>query len=226
MAKTISPSKFKKDITSGQIGKLEEMVGHGIRKSGVFQNVLTADIDRFIKNVGPDLRDAYVKMMERRFRNFVDYFDISVNYDEPEAIAKAIEAAKFDWKHVGLSPAKIPLIGSGQTIREVREVHLGKTTHNYDLPNVFKEWGEELGFRDGFKFADPLTALCFARNLPDRQRKYPLVTPFVDNKGQAWYLYLYGDDGKRYLRVCRDSPNNFWGADIRFLVICKLPMVA
>lgn len=54
----LSPSK---GLSRGLIGKVEEMLGHGILKSTVFQNFLTADIDRFVKTIGPEFRDACVK---------------------------------------------------------------------------------------------------------------------------------------------------------------------
>lgn len=87
-----------------------------------------------------------------RFQDFIGIFSILVNYDEPEAIAKAIEAAKFDWKYVVLAPAEIPLVGAGQVEREVREAHFGRVMYNRDLPNALKERGEELGYKGGFKF--------------------------------------------------------------------------
>ena len=134
--KKVSPSR---GISRGQIGKVEEMLGHGILKSTVFQGTATAEIDRFIKKVFPELRDGFVKQMEMRFQDFSGVFSIPVNYDDPEAIAKAIKENKFDEKYVGLTPAEIPLVGTGQVVREVHEVHFGRVMYNRDLLSAFKQ---------------------------------------------------------------------------------------
>jgi len=221
--KNLSPSK---GLSRGQIGKLEEMLGHGILKSTVFQNIPTAEVDRFIKTVGPDLRNIWVKLLEKRFQDFMGAFRIPINYDESEVIAKAIKANKFDRKYVGLEPAEIPLVGTGQVIREVREVHFGRVMYNRDLPNALKQRGQELGFKGGFKFADPLTALRLACAYPDKQRQYPLAILFTDKAGQLWCLYLSENSGKRDLHVRRGRPDAYWRDGVRFLVVCELPSVA
>lgn len=219
----LSPSK---GFSRGLIGKVEEILGYGIEKSVVFQNTLTADIDKFVKTIGPELRDAWVKMLEARFQDFIGVFSIPVNYYEPEAIAKAIAAAGFDWKFVGLESAKIPLIGTGQVTQEVHEVHFGRVMYNRDLPEALKKRGQELGFKGGFKFADPLTALRLACANPDRQRKHPLAILFTDNDGQLWYLCLNVLGSGRRLRVHQDNPAAHWYEDVRFLAVCELPLAA
>lgn len=221
--KNLSPSK---GFSRGLIGKVEEILGHGIEKSVVFQNTLTADIDKFVKTIGPELRDAWVKMLEARFQDFIGVFSIPVNYYEPEAIAKAIAAAGFDWKLVGLESAKIPLIGTGQVTQEVHEVHFGRVMYNRDLPEALKKRGQELGFKGGFKFADPLTVLRLACANPDRQRKHPLVILFTDKDGRLWYLYLREHDGQRYLDVRQNYPDYYWREFVRFLAVCELPLAA
>ncbi|MFH1583273.1 MAG: hypothetical protein ABIB72_03065 [Candidatus Falkowbacteria bacterium] len=215
----MSPSK---GFSRGLIGKAQEMLGHGILKSTVFQDIPTAEVDRFVKTVGPDLRDAWVELLEKRFQDFTGIFHVPVNYDELEAIAKAIEEAKFGWKYVGLEPTEIPLVGTGRVIREVHEVHFGRVMYNRDLPNALKERGEELGYQGGFKFADPLTALRFVCANPDQQRKHPLAILF-DKNGQLWFLYLYEDSGERGLHVHRSHPAGYWREAVRFLAVCELP---
>ena len=222
--KNLSPSK--KGISSGQVGKLKDMVEHGVNKSTVFQNTLTAEVDRFVKTVGPDLRDAWVELLEKRFQDFTGIFAVPVDYDEPEAIAKAIEAASFDWKHIGLAPEEMPLLGSGKIVQEVREAHFGRVMYNRDLPNALKQRGEELGHKGGFKFADPLTALRLACANPDRQRKHPLVILFTDKNGQLWYLYLHENSDERDLGVNRSDHDDGWNGSVRFLVVCELPSAA
>ena len=222
--KNLSPSK--KGISSGLVGKLKDMLEHGINKSTVFENTLTSEVDRFVKTVGLDLRDAWVKLLEKRFQDFTGIFCVPVNYDELEAIAKAIEENKFGWKYVGLDPAKIPLIGTDQVVREVHEVHFGRVMYNRDLPNALKQRGEELGYKGGFKFADLLTALRFACANPDRQKKYPLAILFTDKNGQLWCLYLDEDSDGRNLNVNQSALAYYWLENVRFLVVCELPSVA
>lgn len=216
--KSLPPSKF--GFTSVLIGKLKNMVEHGIRKLTVFQNVPTAEIDRFIKTVGPELRDAWLELVKKRFQAFIGRFCLLVDYDLSNAIAKAIEEAGFDWKYLGLSPEDMPLVGTGQVEHEVHEVHFGKVMYNRDLPNALKERGKALGFPNGFKFADVLTAIRYACALPDQQRKYPLGILFTDAKGRLWCLYLHEDGRERYLLVYRRGPVSHWDESVRFLVVC------
>ncbi|MFA6454295.1 MAG: hypothetical protein WCV70_00325 [Patescibacteria group bacterium] len=232
----MSPSK---GLSRGQIGKIQEMIGHGILKSTVFQDTPTAEVDRFIKKVGPGLRDAWVELLEKRFQDFIgaellekrfqDFistFLIPVDYDEPEAIAKAIEMNKFDWKYVGLSPAEIPLVGTGRAIWDVHEVPFGRMMYNSDLPNALKQRGEELGYKGGFKFVDPLTALRFAWTKPDRQKKHQLAISFIDKGGRSWSLCLSENNGERHLYVYQFNPGDSWDEHVRFLAVCELPSVA
>ena len=219
--KNLSPSK---GFSRGQIVKLQEMIGHGMNKSTMFQSTPTAEIDRFFKTAVPGLRDVWMDLMVKRFQDFTSIFSFPVDYDEPEAIAKAIEAGKLDWKYVGLDPAEILLI-TGQVVQEVREVHFGRVMYNRDLPEALKQRGQELGFKGGFKSADPLTALRFACANPDRQRKYPLAILFTDKNGRLWCLCLSEVGSKRDLGVFQSNPDDYWGDDVRFLAVCELPSV-
>ncbi|MDP2709433.1 MAG: hypothetical protein Q8O93_05355 [bacterium] len=221
--KNLSPSK---GFSRGQIVKLQEMIGHGMNKSTMFQSTPTSEIDRFFKTAVPGLRDVWMDLMVERFQDFTGIFSFPVDYDEPEAISKEIEVGKFDWKYIGLEPAEIPLIGTGQVIQEVREVHFGRVMYNRDLPEALKQRGQELGFKGGFKFADPLTALRLACANPDRQRKYPLAILFTDKNGQLWFLFLYELGDERVLRVFQSHPGSAWDEHVRFLAVCELPSAA
>lgn len=212
-------------LSRGLIGKLQEMLGHRLDKSTVFQNTPTEEIHRFVTTVGPDWRDASAELLEKRFQDFTGIFRVSVNYDEPNAIAKAIEEAGFDSKYLGIPLEDIPLVGSGQVVREVREVPFGRVMYNRDLPNALRERRQSLGFKGGFGFSDPLTALRACANR-DRQRKYPLAILFTDSKGQLCYLYLGGVAGRRDLGVARSDPGDRWVAGVRFLAVCELPLGA
>lgn len=219
--KNMLPSK---GLSRGQIGKLLEMQEHGMLKLTAFLNTPTEEVDRFVKAAGPRWRDACAELLKRQFQDFAGIFSIPVNYDEPNAIAVAIEEAKFDSKYIGLALAEIPLVGSGQVVREVREVHFGCVMYNRDLLVAIKARGQELGFKDGFGLADPLTVLRLACANPDRQRKYPLAILFTDSNGRLCYLYLGGGVGRRSLSVDRNVPDSSWDAGVRFLAVCELPL--
>lgn len=213
-----------KGLSRGQISVLQDMLGHGLQKSAVFQDTSTEEVDRFIKTAGPEVRDFWVELLEKRFQNFTGCFRIPVNY-ELNAIAQAIEAGKFDDKFVSVPLNEIPLVGTGQTIQLVREVHFNREMYNRDLPDALKDSGQQLGFKAGFKFADPLTALRFAGINPDRQKKYPLGILFTSTEGQLCSLYLYGYASKRRLYVNQSDPVDLWRESVRFLAVCEVPLV-
>lgn len=70
MSKTLSPSQ-KSGITRGQIGKLSDMLGHGLEKSALLSTALTAQIDEIIKTHGGNLRDEWVQMLERKLQEMI-----------------------------------------------------------------------------------------------------------------------------------------------------------
>jgi hypothetical protein len=194
----------------------------------VLKNVPTAEVDRFIKKVGPDFQNTMVRWLEECLQGFTVCFQVPVNYDEPDAIAQAIKAAKFDDRYGDVPTDEIPLVGKGQTVHLVYEVCFGEEMYSRGLPAALKERGRRLGFELGFKFDDPLTALRFAGLNPDQQIKYPLTILFHDSKGQLCYLRLGGGDTKRNLSVWRVRPDLFdvfWGGNERFLAVRELPSV-
>lgn len=140
---------------------------------------------------------------------------IPIDYDKPEAIAKVIEAAKFGWKYVKLSPTEIPFVGAVAGC-EVREVHFNRVMYNRDLQNALKQRGEELGFK-GFKFVDPLVALSFVC-ISKEQRQHQLVALFTDND-QLWCLCLLGGAGGCWLRVYEYNPEDNWDKAVCFLAV-------
>ena len=139
---------------------------------------------------------------------------ISVNYDEADAIAKAIKAGAFDYNWVSIDVNDIPLGGTGQANHEVFELQLNRIIYSRDLP-------DELDSRE-LAFADPLTALRYAKELPDRQRKYPLGILFTNTKGQLCSLILRERDRRRYLFVSHENSDDDWLELYRFLVVRKL----
>jgi hypothetical protein len=212
-------------LNQSHIDQLLEILKQGLMESPIFVNCQTVDFDWFIKRVGSDWRNAGVSLLERRLDDFIHCVSITVDYDEPEAMAKAITAAKFDGQYVGLRPMEIPLIGSGRKTLEAHEVRFGRKMYDRDLPRELDGYGKQLGFSRGFKFADPLTALRAAanQNLP-RLGFWAIL--FNDNRGRPWSLRLIKKSGKRFLRVDDRIPDGNWYEDANFLAVEKLPLEA
>jgi hypothetical protein len=218
MSKTLSPSETATGITRGQATKLIEMAEHGLLKSAVFTGVPTAQVDDFIKSAGPDIRDALVELAERRFQAFIGCYRIPVNYAAENAIQAAIDANNFGYKYVYTDASNIPLGGTGEAVEQVREVHFGKIMYNRDLPEALKQRGIADGFKQGYVFANPLTALLWALKNPDVQKDHPLGILFYVGK-QLCDLCLNAGGGERRLDVDRNNPDNYWNDNVRFLVV-------
>ncbi|MCX6797206.1 MAG: hypothetical protein NTX98_01880, partial [Candidatus Doudnabacteria bacterium] len=144
-------------------------------------------------------------------------YHIPVNYALANAIAAAIEANAFGYKYLGVNAADIPLGGTGETVEQVREVGFSKIMYNRDLPEALKQRGIADGFKQGYVFANPLTALLWALKNPDVQKGHPLGILFYVG-GQLCYLCLGAGGGGRGLRVGEDGPVHGWRGGVRFLV--------
>ena len=136
---------------------------------------------------------------------------VKVNYDKPDAVAKAVRDAAFDSVNLVVPAQDIPLVGKGRVTQEVFEIDFGRLVFDKDLPN-------ELSKR-GLDFADPLTAILYAARYPNRQRQHPINILFTDRQGQLCYLLLGG--GPDRLFGTRRATTGHWGPGARFLVIRK-----
>jgi len=173
----------------------------------------------------------------------VEKKSVLVNYAEPEAIAKAIEAIRlgpanqpmYFPTYFGIPPEQIPLVGSGQALRAVYEVSFDRVVDVHDLPQALLGKGRELGIGE-LAFADPLTTLRFCAETLGCVRDCPLVTNFFDVGGQLWSLVIGqvvrdGKVGARYLCVDRVEPDDAemdeydpergWEEDTSFLAVVR-----
>jgi hypothetical protein len=148
---------------------------------------------------------------------------VTVDYDDQQALAKAIQAARVDNVFTGLPLTSVPLIGSGRKVQAVYEVHFDSVMYNGILPEALKTSGESLGFKGGLKFADPLTALIYAGAHRDRIRQYPLAV-LLTIHGQLWGLYLFELIGQYNLDFFQRDSNGGWPKDVRFLAVHDLPL--
>ncbi len=136
---------------------------------------------------------------------------VKVDYDKPDAVARAIRNAAFDSVKLAIPTQDIPLGGTGRVTQEVFEIDFGRLVFDKDLP-------AELGKR-GLAFADPLTAILYAAKFPNRQLMHPINILFTDRQGQPCYLLL-GGGPDRLFGTMRANPGH-WGPGARFLVIRK-----
>jgi hypothetical protein len=139
---------------------------------------------------------------------------VKVDYDKPDAVARAITKAAFDSAKLAIHPKDIPLEGTGRVTKEVFEIDFGRLVFDKDLPS-------ELGKR-GLAFADPLTAILYAARFPNRQRMHPINILFTDRQGQPCYLLLGGGPDRRF-GTLPANPGH-WGPGARFLVIRQGPL--
>jgi len=205
-------------MTRGLANKLVEMVEHGLLKSAVFAEVATAQIDEFVKTAGPELRDQFVKLVEKRFQSVIGCFRVAVNYALPNAIRQTVDDNNFDYKYVYVDLDQIPLNGTGEVVEQVHEVAFGEVMYNRDLPAALKRKGQDAGFENGFKFANPLTALRYAKENPEKQIEAPRGILFYIGE-QLCYLYLDSDVSVRGLGVYKGYPGDDWGKSVVFLCV-------
>jgi hypothetical protein len=147
-------------------------------------------------------------------------FVIPVDYDQPNAIATAIEDGRFDDNFLGIDPSQVRLSGRGKAAHEVFEYCFGKMIYTLDLLAEFRKPDFTL------KFADPLTALRYAAKLPDQQRKHTLAILFENNslfeKLQIFDLILDATvDGNRSLFIDSHPLGSHWDENQRFLCVRK-----
>ena len=205
----------RKPLSPSQIVKLQEMFGASLRKANPFSD----EAGDLIENRWDELKDelevmsiAAINCVLERMRNTIV---VEVDYDAPNAIATAISDGNFGGKYLGLKPDEIPLFGSGQATPEVKEVCLGRRALTSEVLAHLDE--------NGYKFADPLTALRYAIELPDRQCQNPMAIVFkVYN--QLWCLVLSDGSEGRHLGVHLDNHKHTgdeWGGYYGFLAVSK-----
>ena len=235
--KALSSSKAATGLTHELVTRFLEDTGEGLLKSPVFVAVFRNGLNKFVNEVGPELQEKFVGLVERRFQADVSSYRIPVNYDAPDAIAKAIKQNRFDPRSHYIPPDKLPLSGKGQIEHEVHEIYLGTRTmvelrfgglNPWVLRQVIKSYGRELGFKFGFDFCDVLTALEFARLFPDKQKKDDLGTLFWHEQRWNCFLRLHGfprnfkgQDCSRILDTTHDieCEDVSWPTFVHFLVV-------
>lgn len=154
-------------ISEGQIGNLFDQLRPVIQDSGVHPSRF-----QIIAEQAPEMR---VPLLFRRFlielaKEAVPAVDVCVNYDLPDAIAKAVTEGnvKYDDRFrdnggrqcTALALSEVPVVGRGQTVNRVFQLPITAVT------------GSDIVYREmeirGCDFADPLTFVRYAPHMPLR----------------------------------------------------------
>lgn len=200
MAQTVTPS----DITSGQIGKIQEILGAGLRKAGLpsdaVQQVIEHRGDELVGELVDTVRrytEAYIGMIVRRVR--VD------RTRTPQATLDATERKPYANHDV---VATMPR-GEGEEV-DVYFLHLGRY-----LSNEEQDWELE---RLGFKPADSYSLAAVNEADPIFADTHPNATHWKDANGKWCYFACSRWRGGRYVDVDRRDFNwddDWWFAGLR-----------
>jgi hypothetical protein len=136
---------------------------------------------------------------------------ISVDYDEANAIITAFEAKNAGWRGGAKYLATTQVAGKGKVNHQVFEWHPNRVVHNREL------W-PKIEAQPGYKFADVLTAMKYALDLPDRQMQYPVAILFEQNS-RPYCLYLDRLEGRPQVDVFRLSLDLGYRKSFRFLLV-------
>lgn len=213
MKDSLSPSNI--GITRGLVGKMQDMLGHGILKSEIFEEVPTEEIDSFVKLMGNGLRAEWMKELEEKFNFFSHSANITVDFDESDALEQAMKKSQFIAKHSVCKFSDIPLsmYGRGKVEQRVFELCLDQELYNRDLPRAFKNASKELGFAHGFDHVDPLTFISYAtRKCRRKHTTFMFATLFG-----AYCMYCMDDD---ILHITHHNQLE-WGKRTQFLVVAE-----
>ena len=203
MTKVVSPSASS--ITPGQVGKLQELLGAALRKSGL-QSEPTQQV---LERDGGALADEFVASVRKRVEAVSNLITRRVKVDRTrtpqEAIVATSRAQYLDKKVVATMPR-----GEGSEA-EVFFFNLGRYVSDDDL-----EKGYELR---GLKPADLYSVAAVNEVDPTFADEYPNGTHWKDDKGKWCFAAFSRWRGERRVGVDRrdgrDWFDYWWFAGLR-----------
>ncbi len=155
----------------------------------------------------------------RLFLGTIGNYAVLVDYDEPDAITRAIIRNGFShtYIHEDIKISEIPLggTGRGKVTEKIHQVCFGGAVYNREVPQKLRE-GHGYANHGGYESAGALAALTYAAMNPDRQRACSLVTLFRIGL-QLYSLHLYGTECIRALEILPAFPNGLWPGKTEFL---------
>lgn len=207
MSEIISPSVGKEDkgITPGQIGKIQELYGAGLRKAGLQSKA----IQFVLENQGAELVDALVAVVRGFVKVVSNMISRFAKVDRSLSPEQVIDATKRN-KYVSDEVVKTIPLGTGEKVY-VHFFKLGQSVISDD--DLEKEY-EKRGL-----VPDPRAQAAVNAEDPAFADSKPNGTHWKDANGNWCFLAFFKPDGKR--RVGVDHNRNGWYDDWWFGGVCK-----
>ena len=198
MTKTMTPSE--QSITAGQIGKIQELLGAGLRKSGL-QSEPTQVV---LETQGDALVSELVSVIRKRVKMVAKIITHRVKVDRTKTPQEIIDlTGRYKWYIDPEVLAEMPKEGF-----EEGEVVFFEL--DYD-PSV-DELGHEYEIR-GLK-PDPYVLAQAMTNDPSFADERPVAVQWRDKHGRACDAIFYRRGGRRKVVVSRND--NGWFRNCRF----------
>lgn len=199
--KTMSPST----ITAGQIGKIQELLSAGLRKS----ELQSEPVQQVIETQGEPLVEELVAVIRKRVEAIAKTIRRQVRVDRNKTAAQAIDATnRHKWYIDQEVLEEMPVAGKTDDTAQIFEL-------DYD-PSVVQldQEYEARGLRP-----DPFVA---AQVVVDDQAfadDRPLAVQWRDSRGRACYAIFNRSDGQRRVSVGRNDRR--WNRSYRFVGVRK-----
>ena len=201
----VSPST-PKVLTSGQIGKLEEIFGDGLRKA----NLQSEPAQRVIENQADALVSELVEMVRKRVEAVSSMIVRRVKVDRsrtPEQVINATGRNKYtDGQVVRHMPR-----GTGEDT-DIHFIPLGRLTSNDDVEKKLNSLG--------LRLADPESLAKVNEDDPSFADAHPNFTIWKDADGNWCFATFRRWGVERGVDVYR-SDDGDWGGDWWFAGVCK-----
>lgn len=207
--KTASTPSTK--ITDEQISKLFDQIRPGIHRAGITGNKFQKMIQQ---EKSLKIRSRMVTLLLAIADEVMDSSMISVDYDQVNAIARAIKAGGFDSKSFrGVDLSEIPLCGTGKATYEVLELPWDGSIYINNSFLKLDSWDLVL--------ADPLTALRYASKLPSDRRERKMLATRFKVQGRVSFLTVCQFHGKRHLNLYPAPSRDYLGDGFSLIVVRK-----
>lgn len=185
MTEVVSPSE--NTITAGQIGKIQDLVGAGLRKSGL----MSEPTQEVIETQGDSLVSEIVSAIRKRVEAMSKIIRRHVLVDRTQTPVQAIDATgRRKWYIDEEVLAEMPLEGRAEDTVEFFELDYNPTTAELD-----REY-EARGLRP-----DPLATAQAMADDPAFADERPVAVQWRDKKNHACYAIFYRNDGERDVNV-------------------------
>ncbi len=201
MTEVMTPS----EITAGQIGKFQELLGAGLRKSGL-QSEPTQTV---LETQGDSLVTELVAVVRRRVEAIVNMIFRRVRVDRTKTATQVIDGTgRYKWYIDEEVLAEMPMLG-----REEDDVGFFKL--NYDpTPDELDREYEARGLRP-----DPAATAQAMADDPAFADERPVGVQWRDSRGRACFAIFRRSVGEREVYVYRIDDG--WSRRCRFSGVLK-----